>query len=201
MATARKMTAKGFYNKLNSKAAASALGFITAHREYLLTGDLVELTKPILDRLDAGELYPTPAISELKQVVAGHILNMEKAKADKAIERASRSGGGRTSKAFEAVILDLSGRIVLDDEGKDLRKRFDKPQEAERWVDRRLFEHPNTTGEVMHRGAPWEVIEREDSIARILRKPKSPFMKRRPNPGNLSGRMKASETKVTFSKG
>jgi len=200
MTTAKAMTAKGFYKKLNSKAAASALGFIAAHREYLLTGDLSELVKPILDRIDSGELYPTPAISELKQVVAGHILATEKAKADKAIERVS-SGGNRSSKAFEAVIIDSAGWIVLDDEGKDLRKTFDKPQEAERWVDRRLFDRPNTTGEVMHRGAPWETIEREDSIARILRRPKTPFMKRRPNPGNLSGRMKASETKVTFSNG
>lgn len=200
MAMARKMTAKGFYKKLNSKAAASALGFIAAHREYLMSGELSELTKPILDKIDAGELYPTPAILELKQVVACHILNMEKAKADKAIERASRNSG-RSSKAFEAVILDSVGRIVLDDDGKDLRKTFDKPQEAERWVDRRLFEHPNTIGEVIHHGSPWETIERDDSIARILKRPKSPFMKRRPNPGNLSGRMKASETKVTFSKG
>jgi len=200
MATSKKMTAKGFYNKLNSKAAASALGFIAAHREYLMSGELSELTKPVLDRVDSGELFPTPAISELKQIVAGHILAMEKAKADKAIERSSRVST-RTAKAFEAVILDNAGRIVLDDEGNDLRKAFEKPQDAERWVDRRLFDNPNTVGEVLHNGSPWETIERGDSIARILKRSKRPFMKKSPTPGKLSGQIKIRGKSQSFSMG
>lgn len=198
--TTKQMTPKGFFKKLNSKAAASALGFIAAHREYLLNGDLAELTKPILDRLDSGELFPTPAISKLKQVVASHIINMEKAKADKAIERASRVSN-RIAKAFEAVILDNAGRIVLDDEGKDLHKTFDKPQDAERWVDRRLFDNPNTYGEVLHNGAPWETIQRDDSIARLLKRPKTPFMKKSPTPGKLSGQIKIRAKNQSFSRG
>lgn len=196
-----KMTPKRFFNKLNSKAAASALGFIEAHREYLANGELAEVTKPILERVESGELYPTPAIQELKQVIAGHIIVVEKAKADKAIERASSGVGRGPSKPFEAFILDNAGRIMVDDEGDDLKKTFEKPQEAERWVDRRLFDRPNTTGEVLHYGSPWETITREDAIARILRKPKGMVMKRRPNPGNLSGNMKVGGTKVAFSAG
>jgi len=203
MAT-RNMTPRGFLSKCNSKAAASAAAFIAKHREYLVSGELSDVLRPIVERLDSGELYPTPALSEIRQAVADHIIASEAAKAARKLERAESNGG--SSKPFEATIINARGEVQYapDSKGemKPLVKRFDKPQEAQRWADRRLFDGaPDWIATVTHNGAMWEDIERDESIARILRKPLPTVCKRNRKSGTLSWGMKIREKKATFSHG
>lgn len=202
-----KMTPKGFLKKLNSKAALSALGFLAAHREYLTSGELADILRPIVEKVDNGALLPTPALSQIRQAVMDHILAAEVAKAEKAIEKANAPGGtGSASKPFQAVILDVAGRVqtYIDSQGKEkeYRQNFNLPQEAERWVDRRLVDGaPNWHGEVMHNGAPWDTIERDQSMARLFKRPLSPVMKKPPTPGKLSGHIKIRAKHHSFSQG
>ena len=207
MAITKKMTPKGFLKKLNSKAAASALGFLAAYRDYLTSGELADTLRPIIKRIDNGALLPTPALSEIRQAVMDHILAVEIAKAEKAIAKANAPGGtGSASKPFQAVILDVAGRVQTyinaQGEVKEYRQNFRLPQEAERWVDRRLVDGaPNWHGEVMHNGAPWDTIERDQSMARLLKRPLHPFMKKSPTPGKLSGQIKIRAKHHSFSQG
>lgn len=205
--TTRKMTPKTFLKKLNSKAAASAIGFLAAHREYLTSGELADTLRPIVEKVDQGQLMPTPALSEIRQAVMDHILAAELAKAEKAIARANKPGGtGSATKPFQAVILNSAGIVqtYVNNQGeeKEYRQNFRLPQEAERWVDRRLVDGaPNWHGEVLHHGSPWDTIEREASMARVLKRPLSPFMKRSPSPGRLSGQIKIRAKHHSFSQG
>lgn len=193
----RRMSPKGFLNKCNSKAAASAAGFLKAYREYLLTGEVSESTAPIVRKMDAGELLPTPALSEIRQAVMNHIMAETIARAEKQIENAGKQA---VSKGFEATVY-VAGEVYVDEKGVEWRKSFNKPQEAQRWADRRLFELPNSVAEVLHNGNHWEDIPREDAIARMLKRPGVPVMKRKPRSGPLSWGMKIREGKTSFSRG
>jgi hypothetical protein len=78
---------------------------------------------------------------------------------------------------FMAIISDSLGRIVRErkDNGKieSLIKEFKKPQDALRWTDRRLFENPNCSGKIEQGGILYEHVHRDDSIARILKRPRA----------------------------
>lgn len=179
----RNMTPKGFLHKSNA-LKLSSIAFLAAHREWLLTGTLASLTSPILAKLDAGEVMPTPALELVKSAVLSHHLASEIAKGEAIMAKADEP---KKTKNYLATILDGEGNIVTrinaKGEVEDLQQSFDLPQEATRWVDRRLFDNPDCRGEVtstkMHGagGLPMvEAIARIDSIARILKKPLAPVV-------------------------
>lgn len=199
--TERKMTAKGFFKKLTKYKSAE--GFLAQYREYLLTGEMYDITTPIVDRLDAGELLPTPAIDELTKVVFAHINALDLAAAYASIEKKSEASPKGSSKPVQAVILNAKGEET-DSDG------FNLGQDALRWVDRRLFEaEPGSIGHIIHvkvmiKGEPEvEEITREDSFARILGGRKAgPVMKRRPTTvSRLGGQMKVAQSRAHFSHG
>jgi len=206
MAT-KKMTPKAFLKKLNSKAAASAIGFLAAHRDYLISGELADTLRPIVEKMDQGQLMPTPTLSEIKQAVLDHILTAEAAKAEKAIARANSAGGGtRSNKPFQAIILNVAGIVqtYVNNKGekKELRQNFKLPQEAERWVDRRLIDGaPDWHGEVLHHGSPWDMIKRDEAMVRVLKRPMSPVLKRSPTSDKLSRQIKIRAKHYSFSQG
>lgn len=217
----KKMTPKWFLHKASTKAANSAIAFIAAHREFLETGELAEVTSPILRLLDEKQVLPTPALALITQAVLSHMLAVEVAKADRQIRdqmRAEESGeakGFRTRKDWLAVIKDAQGNIVETENTvgdlKELQQGFDMAAQAERWVDRRLFDGaPDWYGEVSHTtltsakdGLPLTIrVERSDAIARILKKPKGPTVHRRAqSTAKLSFGVKIRESRSTFSHG
>jgi len=199
----RKMTPKGFLSKvLRDK---SAEGFLKQYREYMLTGELYPVTTPILDRLDSGELLPTPAINELTKVVFEHIQALETQKALDSIANKESEGGSTAgaSKPVQAIIFDAQGNETE-------RKGCDKGQEGMRWVDRHLFDAaPGSYGQVIHtsvliKGEPMcDEITREDAFARILgTRTVGPVLKRRPTSvSRLGGQMKVCQSRAHFSHG
>lgn len=198
----RRMTPKGFLAKTQTKAANSAIGFLAQYREYLLTGEVASKTAPIIAKVDAGELLPTPAIPLIQRAVMDHIIESDKQKMD---QPAATSGGG-TRKAWRATVFDASGnvmtRIKENGEEEELVKGFDLSSDADRWCDRRLFE--GTHGwyaEVEHTAMNVKTrIERGDAMARILKKPKGPTVQvKGKSTKTLGFGVKAKQTRVTFS--
>lgn len=213
----RKMSAKGFLHKTTTKAAASAAAFIAQHREWLETGELASLTSPILRKLDDKEILPTPALNAIKDVVVGHMIASEIRKGEEAMARREEQGNAKP-KNWTATIYNAKGEVVsvsrINDEGKeeikDLTQSFDQSQEADRWTDRRLVEGaPDWYGVVQHStltnkdGEPLTcIILRGDALARVLRAPKGPAMRKT---GGSTSRMsfgvKAQQDRAHFSRG
>jgi len=207
----RQMTPKGFLFKSNS-AKVSPAAFIAAHREWLLTGKLAEVTSPILAKLDAKELYPTMALSQVKEAVLAHHLTSEIEIAEAAMNAPPKESA--VQKNYLATVFDSEGNIAfgMNSKGEEvsLQKEFALPQEASRWVDRRLEAGAvDWYGEVASLritgkdGCPiTERIERADAVSRLLRKPLGPVTHtNKAASGRLGFGVKASQSHCHFSKG
>lgn len=225
----RKVTAKGFLTKCNSsKAATSAIAFIAAHREYLLTGEVSAKTATIVNEYDSGNMLASVAIEEIKQAVFHHVLEQDNAKALASLNKAPKTIKSDKVKNcstvaathnFEAKIIDAAtGEVCLHEVEvaytendvvkykkvmKPLVKRFLMPQDAERWVDRRLFDGaPSWYGKVLYFDSQWDIIERGDSIARILKKPRGAICQHKStSTSKLGFGVKVKETAIRFSRG
>ena len=81
------MTARALLRKANSKAGDSAVGFVAAYREYILSE--ISEAAPIIDNIDAGNVCSIQVMSELKQAILLHIQNVEEQKLQEAIEKAN----------------------------------------------------------------------------------------------------------------
>jgi len=199
----RKMTPKGFLHKTTTKAANSAIAFLAQYRAFLTTGELAERTSPIIAKVDAGELLPTPALKEIQYAVMTHIIEADTAKVD----QAAVAGPRQTKKPWRASIYDAAGvlqtRINTKGEEEDLVKGFDLGQEADRWADRRLFEGTHGWYAVVEHTIIPNIstrVERGDSMARILKQPKGPAIHQKGKSTKTLGfGVKAKQTRVTFS--
>lgn len=179
----RKMSPKGFLHKCSTKAANSAVAFLSQYRSFLETGELAQRTSPILAKMDAGELYPTPALKEIQYAVMTHIIESDRAKLEAKVEAAQEGTHTSTRKSWMATIYNAAGEIQSrtkdDGEVEELVKGFDLSSDADRWVDRRLFEGASDWyGEVTHTVIPniCTRTERADAIARILKTKKGPVV-------------------------
>lgn len=215
----RKMTPKWFISQAGKQGARSAEGFIAAHREFLLTGTLAQFTAPVLAKLDAKEIFPTPCLNMLTDVVLGHMLAQQQVQQEDnqaQIEQEVLAGAGaQTVKPWTAAIYRADGTIweVITPAGetKKVKQNFALSQQADRWVDLRLVESPpDCHGEVesnaMHKadGTPIKTITtRTDAFARVFKKKGQPTMRKTSTGGNrLSfGIKNAKDTRVEFSRG
>jgi hypothetical protein len=205
----RKMSPKGFLHKCSTKAANSAIAFLAAHRTFLQTGELAQKTSPILAKLDAGELLPTPCLKEIQYAVMTHIIESDQRKLDEKVQQAQEGSTKTTRKPWCASIFNAEGviqtRVKPDGEVEDLIQGFELSSDADRWVDRRLFDGASDWyGEVAHTVIPnvCSRIERADSIARILKQKKGPTVQvKGKSTKTLGFGVKAKETRVTFSRG
>lgn len=200
----RQMTARGFLAKTNTKAANSAAAFLQAHRDYLTTGELASATSPILAKLDAKELLPTPALHEIAQAVLNHIVESDRQKLEANIEKASSPSGA--NKPWLAQIIDAHGNICtrLNAQGveEDLIKGFDHASDADRWVDRRLYEGASDWhGEVDGLGTH-TYTSRLDAMSRMDKKPKGPAIHQRGKSTKTLGfGVRAKQDRASFSRG
>lgn len=200
----RKMSPKGFLAKTNTKAANSAIAFLAQYREYLTTGEVADKTSPIVAKVDAGELLPTPALREIQFAVMTHIIEADTAKMEQSVQHQGKTG---TRKPWRTTIFDAAGNVQVrdkeDGDEEDLIKGFDLGQEADRWADRRLFDGAEGWYALVEHTIIPNVssrIERGDAIARILKKPKGPTVHvKGKSTKTLGFGVKAKQTRVTFS--
>ena len=195
------MSPKGFLSKA-TKPNVSAAGFLAKHREYMLSGEMAIVLKPVITQVDAGEIEAASALDKVA-TLAMHFIN-----ATNILKGQARSAP-RNVKDWTAAIYDsedtIQIRVKENGEEEEMYKEFDKSSEADRWVDRRLSLDcgPDCYGEVIHTpSARRTVILRDDALARFYKKPKGPTMKPQPGGGGkLSFGVRVKETKVTFSGG
>lgn len=216
----KKMTPKGFLHKTTTKAANSAWAFLTSYREYLTTGELAPKMSPILAKLDAErakalsemrdtEVLAKASLKEIQQAVLTHIFEADAKKMEQKQEEAQSNSGKRgTKKPWIATVFDGQGNIATrvknNGEEEELIKGFDKSMDADRWADRRLFEGASDWyAEVDHASMNVHTrIERADSVARILRKPKGPTIHEKgKSTRSLGFEHKAKENRFYFSRG
>lgn len=203
----RKMTPKGFLHKTTTKAANSAIAFLAQYRDYLTTGEVASATSPIIAKVDAGELLPTPALKEIQYAVMTHIIQADQTKMEQAAAGSHSSGG--TKKPWRTTVYDAAGnvqtRIKNDGEEEELIKGFDLSSDADRWADRRLFEGTHGWYAIVEHTVIPNVssrIERGDAMARILKQPKGPTVAvRGKSTKTLGFGVKAKESRASFSRG
>jgi hypothetical protein len=188
--------------------AKSAEAFLEGHREWLENGELADEAMPILAKLDAKEVLPAPSLEALCQLAASHMIAQFNSEPIDQGERQSRS-----SKPYVAVIKNALGNVVVVKDGnkeKELRSGFDRLQDAEGWVQRRLSETSSiwngevTCAKVLDKdGAPVVFkTTRENAIRAQAPKKKSAFMHTRRGSGGLSNtKVPVNPTHVRFSRG
>lgn len=208
------ITPKMFLHRSQQKAANSATAFIGQYRTWLETGELAVKTSPILSKIDAGEVLPTPGLDEIRKAVLSHLLIIEARELEEKMssqELKERS----SSKLWNARILNGKGELMMrpkenrDGSGfsgdyEDLDKNFEKASQADGWVDRQLFDGASDWyGEISHQTLGLATrIERGDSLARILKPNKQPFGKKMsPSTSSLSFKPVVKSHKVHFSRG
>ena len=206
--TERQMSAKGFLAKTNTRAAISASAFLAQYREWLTTGELAYLADPILAKVDCKELMPTPAVKLLAHATMCHIVECDRAKTEAILEKVQSGQEERAPKAWLGTVLDLHGnictRINAKGEEEELVKEFDNASACERWVDRRLFDEASTSyGTIEHTSLNvYSRVERADSIARILKKPKGSTCRVKPTTTKTLGfTPKCVQDRASFSRG
>ena len=205
------MTASSFLAKCTAnKAITGALGFLTAHREFLLSSEVAESTAPIIQQFDDGELTASNAVIEIGMAVANHI-------AAKAASNPARTKSGMkeatptAEKPFRARVVDVrtdcTVQVFNESKGEMelLDKCFTMPQEAQRWVDRRLANGSSDWYAVIsHNEKMWEVVERDHSIGRVYgRRPGQPgqICKTSAKSSGLGWGVKARQSTAHFSHG
>jgi hypothetical protein len=205
----RKMSPKGFLHKCTTKAANSAIAFLAAHRAWLETGEVAAKTSPLLAKMDKGEVLPTPCLKEIQYAVMAHIIESDRTKLEDKIAAAAEGTPTSTRKSWCATIFDSKGvmqtRTKDNGDVEDLLKGFDLSSDADRWVDRRLFDGASDWyGTIEHTVIPnvCTRVERSDAIARILKQPKGPtvHVKGR-STKTLSFGVKVKESRASFSRG
>lgn len=203
MATERKMSPKGFIKRATT--AKSAIAFMQQYRTYMTTGELASILSPIVAKVDAGFLLPTPALTEIAHAVLTHVIARDVAKAETAMAKAQQS---ETSENWMVQILDSKGQVCvrLKDNGEeeDLERGFEKASDAARWTDRRLEQGmPDWHGEITHTPTNRvEIILRADAMSRILRAKKGPVTPRKSQSTQTLGfRTHVKQSRVTFSRG
>jgi hypothetical protein len=199
------MSPRLFLHKTSTKAAVSASAFLQQHRDWLMTGEIADLARPILFRLDCGTVMPTPALQEIAAACMGHLMAVAALQIEQSIEKAEET---KSSKAWTVSVFDETGKIAvrLSDEGEaqELTKSFDLASAADRWADLRLFEGAaGWYAVITHSSLKVEtIVQRDDALARILRTKLSPVCRggSRSNQ-KLSFGVKVKEDRSQFSRG
>ena len=136
MTEKRSMTSKWFLS-LAARGNKSADAFLTAHHEWLSTGELASEVIPILEKIESKEVLPTPGLESIMRVALHHVMAADVAKVE-----ASLNKEPKTDKSYVSVIKNANGDIVTSINSKgdevDLRETFELMQHAERWCQVRL---------------------------------------------------------------
>jgi hypothetical protein len=206
--TIRKMTPKMFLHRANGKV--SAIAFLAAHRAFLETGELCEVTSPILRMLDDSTLLPTPALELIREAVTVHHIRVEAEQAERKLMASldAESTGG-SSKTWEVTVYDSKGniqsRIAENGNPIELQESFLLAQRASEWADRRLV---NDCGSdcfavITHVPTGKEIIAlRNEAMSRCFPKAKAPMSKKTGSRDNkLSWGSKCVQSHAHFSRG
>lgn len=186
--------------------AKSAIAFLEAHRDWMVSGELASVVSPILAKIDTKELFPTPGLREIQNAVLAHYLASAVRQAEEKITKREKVANVPSNdKNYVAHVYDAHGNELYEPQ----EHKFDT--DAIRWIDRRLIkESPGSYGEVSHLimtdrdGNPLTItVHRDESMGRLL-KSKKPAVSRRTGVGlnkPHTWHAKAKQTRSSFSHG
>jgi hypothetical protein len=211
-------TGKMFLHRATGKALASAAGFLQQHREFLLTGEFASVTAPILEKIDAKELMPTPGLQAIRQAVMDHLLFLSVKEHSEKIETIQASVAEvsdvetveeKDNNPWTVRILNADGNVCtrMTSKGKveELIKSFPRASAADRWsVLRLLGESVGCVAEMTNHRIPnlKTTMLRDDAVAEYFKKGPSCSCHVKSTSGSaLSFRPKVHETRATFSHG
>jgi hypothetical protein len=157
------MTPSGLLSRAIS--AKNADKFFISYREYMMTSsELSDKLYPIIVKVESKSFPAINALEEVRKVISAYLL-VKPIKANKS----------KLNKAYIARIVNEFGQIQIEHDD-ELVKSFDLPQQAERWVNNRLFNGaPNWHGEVEWTKCPEKLpmrirkIERNRALFDLLR--------------------------------
>lgn len=198
------MTLKGFLHR--SKGKVSSIAFLSQHKEWLLSSEVKDLISPIFSTIDNGELMPTLALNNIRQVIYDHMIVRKNEEFKNLEDKNRRKYFAKKEGKFVVTIFDAQKKVVLEKKPTgwfELVKSFELPQDAQRWADRKLINNVGCFGEIQSYGKMYEIIEREGSLFRILRTVKKTVYKRlsKNNTNRLSFGVKACQKTTKFSTG
>ncbi len=214
----RRMTPQGFLSKA-TKTNLSAAGFLAQYREYMLTGEIAYSLKEIVAKVDAGVLYPTPAVAEIATATMNHILAASIIKGKKSIERQLAPKEEKEPKAprepkkpanWIASVYDASGiictRTNAEGEEEEMVKGFEVSGDADKYTVRRLALDcgPGCYAIVTHTHSAnvQTILQRDDALAIFYRKGRGPTMKvSSKTTSKLSFGATCHESRASFSRG
>jgi hypothetical protein len=205
---------------LSMKTGNMSVDFLEKYRDMLVAQ--VPGARELFAAFDAGECMPTPTIIAMQKCVMALLRAeaeappaprgrkpVEGARHEKALNTEALASLGGS--AYIAKVLTQEGEVcVTIIDGKDiiLERDFLFPQEAEKWLARRLYAEPGCTGVIVgyHKPEGGEMREdsrtfmsREAAIAMVDRAPgRKPASKR---VGGGDGPRYVATSKVTFSAG
>lgn len=142
MTTTKPMTPQMFLQKaMQKKALASVQGFLDAHKDWLVTGQLSNVTSPIIRQYVQKEIEPASAFKSIVKVVSENML------VENVIKESSVSGSyvvtcykkivnEETKQESEVVLTRIN---KLGDE-VEISQGFEQPQRADNWAITRLVE-------------------------------------------------------------
>lgn len=207
------MTTKALSPKMllhRANTAKSALGFIQAYREYMVSGELADLLSPIVSKVDAGVLMATPAKDEIAAAVMNHVIACDLLKLEQSREKQLQGDTHQPArtKNWTACVVDANEVVQTyineDGEVKELIKSGDDVSTLDRWLDRALFNGSSEWHGIIEHSVMKvrTVVERADAISRILRQPKGAVSRQQSkSAGKLSFGMKVSNDHSHFSHG
>lgn len=172
--TKKGMSFKGFIAKA-TKPNVSAAAFLKAHRDYMTTGELSPILSPVLNKVDMGELLPTPALNVIAAAVMNHIIASDLKKLDDKLNQPAPKAKPWTVSIFDHNHV-IQTRVTEQGEVEELIKGFDDASSADRWSMRQLVDGGSDWyAEIKHTSLPIHTrMERSEALATLLKKPKGP---------------------------
>lgn len=213
------LSGKQLLRKASSKIAASA--FLESYQEHIRENypEAVEA----LDKWSAGKSAPGPTVETIKNVVATHLLEAMKRKANEDIEKAIARGNGRAAKSssgesgtgryacqfFVKNTIERTSESNIDlYTDKDGIHTFyvDTYQDAQNLVDRKQCDMTHAVHATITNKVGKEIttiIRRDDSIARRMKQPKGPAVLNRGTglSKSLKSFMSCKQDTASFSRG
>lgn len=207
------MTPKMFLLRAGQNAATrNPRQFLNENREFL-AATLGDAGKEVLDGFAVMDIMPTAALISLKTLMEQVVYNQTIAKAEAELTKQPRKKAADRPWVVELRwVADGTPRsgIVKDEvaftknsknEKDPLRESFDRNADAERWLNRKLMENPNTRAELKFKDKLMSSVDRDTGIRNMKKTSPSAAMKRIGTrvPTKASPWMKVGTTKVTHS--
>jgi hypothetical protein len=194
------LTVHGWINKACKLGPFAHAALLAATRSFLMQGDHSAVTLPIMAKVTAGTLYPTPAVTALI-----HALVAWQAETSLRLAKERQARGVKLHNWIvtvwdgESNAVSVGGKVACEDSFADCN-------EACGWADRRLVDSAPSTGfAIIHAQTEKTVLRvtRDEAIERVYPHAKGPFCKRIGGRQNslAMGRRAARDTRVVFSHG